>query len=327
MILRLVRRLVRPERGGNSKQIRQGVTNCYGLWRENAHNAAMSTATSSPQAKLLTLSQEDIEFYHANGYLHVKGVYSQDEVGRLNAELEEAAADWGILGGGWKSPGNDGKSKVLVMHRLEYYSPAWDQARASKKMVDVAQDLLGPNVEYIGSSTHTKPGQHGGAFPMHQDSLFYGHATPDLLICMVHLDDTYEANGPISFIPRPVAELRHIPHTKETDPENGGPYMDPDEFKLEDAVSVDCKAGDVVIFNIFTIHGSGRNNTDAPRRAVVFRYRDPENKQVVGENGPFTNNREGFGIMARGKRPPIEGMCAAPGGEINAPQPRSHYGG
>ena len=273
-----------------------------------------------------TLTQEETDFYHANGYLHLKGVYDAAEVQRMNDELETAAADWGVTGGGWKSPGQDEKpAKVLVMHRLEYFSPAWDAARRNERLLDAAEDLLGPAVEYIGSSTHTKPANHGGGFPTHQDSLFYGHETPDLLICMVHLDKTHAANGPISFIPKPVADLRHIPHAKETDPEHGGPHLDPDEYGLDQAVAVDCEPGDVVIFNIFTIHGSGRNTTDKPRRAVVFRYRNPANRQTVGENGPFTNDREGFGIMARGLRPAVAGKCAAPGGEINKPMPREWF--
>ena len=275
----------------------------------------------------MRLSEDDKKFYRDNGYLHLRGVYTPDQVERMNAELEKAAADWGVLGGGWKSPGGDDqkKAQVLVMHRLEYFSPAWDAARQNTRLVDAAEDLLGPDVEYIGSSTHTKPAKHGGSFPMHQDSLFYGHDTPALLICMVHLDDTYAENGPISFLPRPVDRLGHVAHTKETDPENGGPYLDPDEYRLEDAVPVDCKAGDVVLFNVFTIHGSGRNGTDHPRRAVVFRYRDPRNRQNRGETGPFTSHADGFGIMARGSRPPVEGMIAAPGGEIHRPQPRAHF--
>ena len=277
----------------------------------------------STEAKALT--RDEIAFYNDNGYLHLKGVYDAGEVRRMNDELERAVGDWGVLGKGWKAPGNDGTSQVLVMHRLEYFSPAWDAARRHPRMVRAAVDLLGDRVEYIGSSTHTKPAKHGGGFPMHQDSPFYGHETHQLLICMVHLDKTHEANGPISFIPRPIDSIAHIPHTEETDPKNGGNYLDPEEYDLKDAVPVECEPGDVVIFNIFTIHGSGRNTTDHPRRAVVFRYRDPLNKQVRGENGPFTNHRDGFGIMAHGTRPPVEGKCAAPGGEINVPQPRSHF--
>ena len=286
-----------------------------------------ASSTAPPITPAVGLAADEVDFYNANGYLHLRGVYGADEVAEMNAELGRAAADWGTVGGGWKSPVNaGGESQVLVMHRLEYFSPAWDRARQSPRLVAAAVDLLGHDVEYIGSSTHTKPALHGGGFPMHQDSPFYGHETHKLLICMVHLDDTFPANGPISFNSRPVGAITHIPHTRETDPADGGNYLDPQEYRLVDAVPVECRAGDVVIFNIFRIHGSGRNGTESPRRAVVFRYRDPLNRQTRGDGGPFTTDPAGFGIMAHGARPARPGYRAAPGGNVHVPQPRPTNG-
>jgi hypothetical protein len=40
----------------------------------------------------------------------------------------------------------------------------------------------------------------------------------------------------------------------------------------------------VVLFNIYTIHGSYINTTKQPRRMVRVGYRDPENVQVAGQS-------------------------------------------
>ncbi len=43
-------------------------------------------------------------------------------------------------------------------------------------------------------------------------------------------------------------------------------------------------AGDVVLFNINTIHGSYINTTDRDRRLVRVGYRHPHNVQIGGQN-------------------------------------------
>jgi hypothetical protein len=57
-----------------------------------------------------------------------------------------------------------------------------------------------------------------------------------------------------------------------------------DQYALEDTTPVPAKRGDVVIFNIYTIHGSYINTTNKPRRMVRVGYRDPHNDQIAGQS-------------------------------------------
>ena len=65
---------------------------------------------------------------------------------------------------------------------------------------------------------------------------------------------------------------------------------------------VPAKAGDVVCFNIFTVHGSYINTTDKNRRLVRVGYRDPENLQLGGQS----HGRPG--LMVHGERRRMEGQ-------------------
>jgi hypothetical protein len=47
---------------------------------------------------------------------------------------------------------------------------------------------------------------------------------------------------------------------------------------------VPAKRGDVVLFNIFCVHGSHINTTDKVRRLVRMGYRDPANAQLAGQS-------------------------------------------
>ncbi len=68
-------------------------------------------------------------------------------------------------------------------------------------------------------------------------------------------------------------------------------------YRPEDTTLVPAKRGDLVIFNIFTIHGSFINTTREPRRLVRIGYRGPENRQTAGQS----LNRPGW--MVGGYRP------------------------
>jgi len=286
----------------------------------------MNSTLAPPDLKRLTPAQ--LDFYHTHGYLILPGIYDRQEVEAMRKGLQHIIDHWAVVGTGWKSKtgqyDNSAETEVIVVQKLEYYSDAWERMKHKAAMVEAAIDLLGPNVEYFGSSTHSKPARSGGAFPMHQDSLFYDHQDERLLICMVHLDDTDASNGPISFVPE--FQKSHIPHTVETDPEQGGPYLDPDQYGIDDATPAICKAGDVVIFNQYTIHGSKPNTTDRARRAVVFRYRHPDNLPThKGGHRPMERDDYQLGVMVAGGRPPREGYCAPPGGNTSRPAPREWF--
>ena len=62
------------------------------------------------------------------------------------------------------------------------------------------------------------------------------------------------------------------------------------------------RSGDIVLFNIYTIHGSYINTTKQPRRLVRVGYRDPQNVQVAGQSLGRSS------LMARGYRDRREGQ-------------------
>ncbi|HWB54177.1 MAG TPA: phytanoyl-CoA dioxygenase family protein, partial [Tepidisphaeraceae bacterium] len=77
--------------------------------------------------------------------------------------------------------------------------------------------------------------------------------------------------------------LEHI----TVDPETGKgctPHLPFEKFKLEQTVPVPASRGDIVVFNILTIHGSYINTTDRMRRLVRVGYRAPDNTQTEGQS-------------------------------------------
>lgn len=237
------------------------------------------------------LTQQQIDFYHENGYLHIPQVYTKAEIDELSDEMDRLVEDWSFTSPGWSGPWRqaymdpetEAKSKLTAMHDLHFYSSAWSRAVANPRLVEALSQLLGPNVELHHTTMHIKPPQTGHPFPMHQDNPFYGHTDGRFIDTLVHLDDTNPENGEIRFLVGS-HKLGHLDHIIETEDGPCTPHLPTDEWKLEDTVPVPAKRGDVVIFCIDTVHGSYINQTKDPRRLVRMGYRDPDNRQIYGQS-------------------------------------------
>lgn len=253
---------------------------------------------------MFTLTDDQVEFYRENGFLRVPQVFTPEEMDWLDDELEFLMDQWAQTETGWTGPWRkaymdaetEKKSKLTSLHDLHFYSEAWMRAVSHTHMANVLEALLGPNVEVHHMTLHAKPPETGHPFPLHQDNAFYEHSDDRYIDALIHLDDTSHANGEIRFSAGS-HKLGYLPHiTMTPEGEACTPHLATDVWKLEDTVPVPAKRGDVVLFNIFCVHGSYINTTDKVRRMVRCGYRDPENWQVSGQSIGRP------GIMIRGHR-------------------------
>jgi len=253
------------------------------------------------------LTKEQVEFFKENGFLRLQQVYSPDEVRAMSDELYyvmETFANWDAA---WRGPWRkeymdeeeDKKATLVAIHELEHYSAAWTRAITKPELADAMGALLETDaVELHHVTLHAKAPKAGAPFPMHQDLPFYPHEDGRYLDALVHLDDADETSGCIKFLAGSytMGKLQHImgPDT--------APHLPTDKFRLEDAVSVPAKAGDVVVFHLWTVHGSAVNHSGRWRRLVRLGFRDPRNLQEGGQGMGRP------GIMVKGVRPKVAGV-------------------
>jgi len=249
------------------------------------------------------LTREQVEFYEEHGFLRIPKVFTPEQMDRMDVELESLIQNWATNEAGWTGPWRkvymdpetEKKSKLIAMHDLSFYSQAWCEAVNNAILTEAMSDILGPNVELHHSTLHAKPPESGHPFPMHQDWAFYQHEDGRYVDVLVHLDDTDDNNGAIRFLDgsHKFGALNHIVHSPDGP---CTPHLPTDKYHLNDTVAVPAKRGDVVCFNLHTIHGSRINKTNKIRRLVRIGYRNPENVQTGGQS----LGREG--LMVRGMR-------------------------
>lgn len=268
------------------------------------------------------LSAEQIAFYHEHGFLHIPNVFTPQETAELREELDWMIRVWANVGVGWTGPWrkalmnieDEARSKLIAMHDLQYYSDAWMKAVTKPALAAMMSQLLtgpgdGPDgapVELHHSTMHVKPPETGHPFPMHQDLAFYDHQDGRYVDVLVHLNDTCHANGEIRFIDgsHKLGPLKHITRftNDRGEVEPCTPHLPWTQFRLEDTVPVPARAGDIVVFNIYTVHGSYMNTTREMRRLVRVGYKHPDNRQTRGQSA----NRPG--LMVKGRRTRHEGQ-------------------
>lgn len=254
----------------------------------------------------LTPNQGD--FFNENGYLRLERVFTLDEVAELSAELDYIIDQFCVPGKGWSGPWRqkylsqleDNEATLVATHEMQQFSAAWAWAILNRRLVRAVADLIGPEVEYHHMTLHAKGPDFGTPFPLHQDNPFYEHSDAQYLDAIVHVDASTEENGCLKFLPG-THKLGPLPHVRE-----GSPHLPPDQYPFEKAVSCPAEAGDVVLFSIYTIHGSALNRSPRWRRVVRIGYRNPRNLQVAGQ----ALGRPGW--MVHGVRPKIEGVEIVP---------------
>ena len=259
---------------------------------------------TTPSTKPNLLTPEQIAFYREHGFLRIEQMFTSAETDELSEHLNWLIEDWAIKDAGWTGPWRkkymdaetEKKSKLIALHDLQYYSDAWARAVTNTKLAAAMADLLdGGPVELHHSTLHVKPPETGHPFPMHQDWAFYKHADDRYVDLLVHLDDTRHENGEIRFLDgsHKAGALEHI--VKDDEGKGCTPHLPTDRYRLEDTVAVPAQRGDIVCFNIHTIHGSHINVTDKMRRLVRVGFRHPENVQTEGQS----KGRPGWMVWGR----------------------------
>ncbi len=245
------------------------------------------------------IRKEQAEFYSEQGYLLIEKVLDTDAVARLRDEADACLQRMNaahlqtnrLWQGSWISDEERQQQRLDAIHDMQFQSGLFTQLLLHKPLLDVIELLIGPNIQLHHTKLLAKPPQKGGGFPMHQDYPYFPHEKHTMLAVSIYLDDADEENGCIVVYPGS-HKLGPLP----CDP--GGFYLPPKDYPVEKGVACPAKAGDALVFNYLTIHGSAPNRSPRPRRNILLQLRDPADRP--------TNElhvSRGQGMMLRGSNP------------------------
>lgn len=224
---------------------------------------------------LFRLSDEQVNHYRENGYLHGVRVLDDQQVAALREELEiffDPNHDGRELWYEYHANEAEGPNHVLF-HALGAWriKPGFHDALWNPALTVPASQLLGGAVRFWHDQLFCKPAKHGGVVAWHQDYSYWTRTQPIAhLSAWIGLDDADQENGCMYYIPRS--------HTWNLLPVTGlAGDMDAIQTVLTDQqradfkpVAVELKAGEASFHHPLLVHGSYENRTERPRRAMVI---------------------------------------------------------
>lgn len=221
------------------------------------------------------LSDEQVQFYHENGYVRGGRVLSDEQVEKLRSELQQFF-DPNHPGHEWWYEYHTNEStdpSKILFHALGAWriTPGFHDILWHPAVTVPASQLLGGAVRFWHDQLFCKPAKHGGVVAWHQDYSYWTRTKPLAHItCWVGLDDSTLENGCVHFIPGS--------HKWSLLPITGlAGNMEAIRDVLDDAqweqfqhpVAMQLKKGECSFHHPLMIHGSFANNSDRPRRGMV----------------------------------------------------------
>lgn len=241
----------------------------------------------------MTLQPDQKAFYEENGYLLISGFVGPDEAAALRTEVHAIAARQGPTNATWSSVA-EGGTALEHSHDVQFRSAAFSRLLVDPRLTGVFTSLIGPNVQLHHNKMFIKPPERGSPFPMHQDYAYFPHRGTSMTAAILHLDDAPAEKGCVCIYPgsHKLGPLEAVGQDH---------HVDPKRFPLASAVPVQAKAGDLLVFNYLTVHGSGVNVSDEPRTTWLVQVRNPEDEPLSERH-----QSRGQGMMLAGIDPRTE---------------------
>lgn len=222
------------------------------------------------------LSEDQVEFFRQNGYLHGVKLLEEWQVEVLNQELAEIA-----------DPAHPGHALFYEFHSNESADPdsvlfhslghwritdgfhdiLWNPA-----FVMAASQLLDDkSVRFWHDQLFCKPAHHGGVVAWHQDYSYWTRTSPmQHLTCWVGLDDATTENGCLHYIPKSHRWGLLDKPDLAGDMEGLMDFLTEEQKVAFNPVPVEMKKGYGSFHHPLMVHGSYENKSERSRRAFVL---------------------------------------------------------
>ncbi len=206
------------------------------------------------------LTAAEVTKFRQNGWLAPMRAISAAEAGAALDRIEAFEKQYGRAG-------ND-----LLRLRSHIVLPWVAALGRRKEILDVVEDIIGPNIRLLVSSIFSKAAQSPSFVSWHQDSSPLGLTPHESLTAWVAFSESTTANGCLRVLPGShLGEDRT--HVDTYDKDNllgrGQAIADIDE---KQAVNVELEPGQFSIHHERTAHGSGPNTTSRRRVGFSFFY-------------------------------------------------------
>ena len=221
---------------------------------------------------MTVLTSKQLKKYEDYGYIAPIDILSLEEVKEITTELEYIEKKWPneLIG--------------LGRNNVHYISPVFDQIAHNSKILDVVQDIIGPNILVGGTTLFIKEPNNKNFVSWHQDAKYIGFEPHNWVTAWLAITDSNEENGCMRMWPGTHKEKIRA-HKDRFDKYNlltRGQTVQ--NVPIKDTVSNILHAGQLSLHHPRIVHGSGPNKSNSRRIGFVIQsYIGTNVDQVIGK--------------------------------------------
>ncbi|HZG78780.1 MAG TPA: phytanoyl-CoA dioxygenase family protein [Paenibacillus sp.] len=240
--------------------------------------------TAFQAGKRVEATEEQVNYYRANGFVQIDGVLSPEELEELREYLDEAMGAKAVNGLQTSQAG--GAYYNVLNQRVNTWRDHGGMAKfvLSERFAALAKQLVGADgIRLFHDHALFKMPNDSKPTPWHQDHGYWPMQPSGALSIWIALDDVDENNGCMMFVPKS-QQIKNLKNVNFVEPhdlfEEAGGAVD-----RNTAVVCRMKAGSCTFHDGFTFHYAHANRTDRPRRVLAIIYM-PDGTVSNGKNHP-----------------------------------------
>jgi len=224
----------------------------------------------------MEITQELVDRYAEDGCIIVESLFSKEEIDLLGRHIEDVCSgkiDFPDQELEWE-PGMERVRDMRQLRKLHngvLLDEVFRSFAADRRILDVAEALIGPDIKLFGDQLFIKP-PGGIEKTYHQDSPYFKIEPMALVSGWIAVDDVIEENGCVRVItgshklgPQPHSDVWKV--GERNDMKIPDRLIDRGRERL-----LVMKAGSVSFHHSLLMHASGPNRSASFRRGYAFHY-------------------------------------------------------
>jgi len=231
----------------------------------------------------MKLSSQEVEQFECEGYLSLdQRVIDDDHLTVLREHYDalfsqkrgttgEGLRNLAVVGESENDEDADRAEEMLQIMEMWRFDDEYRKLLYHEPLLDIAESLIGANIQLFHDQALYKPAYHGGEVYWHQDNAYWQCDPPNLVSIWIALDDADEENGCMNVIPGSYIEGLAA-HGRAKSEKGDLPALLQVDADVDRAVAVPVKAGSAMVHHCMTLHQTNPNCSPRDRRAMVIHY-------------------------------------------------------
>ncbi len=213
---------------------------------------------------LNTFSESELQFYKKQGYLlPYRNLFSESKQALLTEIFEEHLR-------------NKGEKLSDELDTPHFRDPRLIDFLLSPEVLDVVEDIIGPNIGLFSSHFISKEPGKGRRTPWHEDSAYWEGKFDELnkiVTIWLAIDDSTIENGCMGVVPGTQNNgFSEYEEVEDTENSTFTTEIKKGTFNESDVVWFELKKGHYSLHDARIIHGANANTSDKRRCGYTMRY-------------------------------------------------------